>query len=279
MTNAINSNQFAQAATQGMQDLNMGVSNVISGVVDQTQSGNIIAGQAVKLVATSAGIPKVVAVTGNNDPVLGFALYNVKNSIYSKATSNGALEIALAGTVMYMTSNAAISAQQAVQLSNSDITVGPLSGTGQRVGYAIDAATASGQLIRVQIDTPAAAGAGTKEVTVTATLAQINAGLVAIPGIAGKQITVLSFIERVVGAFTTNTSVNLQSDTTSVIVEATAQAQLTNGAVLLPASSGVTLGAGFGAALPAGEGLKIANIGTAAAGGTSITFTITYNQF
>lgn len=118
-----------------------------------------------------------------------------------------------------------------------------------------------------------------KTAIVTATLAQINAGLVMIPGVTGKAITILNIAERVSGAFASNTSVDVQStNATPVKVAVAPVAGLTNGAVIVPGMSSLTLGAGFALALGTGDGLKVVNTGGAATGGTSITFTITYTQ-
>lgn len=271
---AINLNQFAMTAVQGMQDLNFH-GCVISGAVDTTQVLDIVAGQALKLVTTSNGLPKVVATTADSDPVFGFALYSVKNGSYA---SGKPIDIGMKDCVVYMTAGGAISAGAGVQIANSSVKVVAQTGSGPRVGFALDAATADGQLIRVYVEAPSANTATSRVATVTATLAEVNAGKVLIPGVAGRQIIVTNFIERVSGAWTTGTSVDLVSDATTVNVESTATAALTNGAVLMPASANVTLGAGYGAPLPASEGLKVQKTGSNYAGGTSITFTITYSQ-
>lgn len=271
-----NLNQFAQTEQAGQLDLSQGSANVFPCMVSANAPASLVAGQAVKIEASAGGPPKVLAITANNDPVFGFVVRNLKDATRA---INQPLEIAGQETVMYMTSGGAISRGQAVEYDFVSGNVFASAGVNTVIGYALDQVVNTGDLIRVYItSTPGLpAIGGVKTITVTATLAQINAGLVAIPGQTGRKIQVLNFTEKVTGAFTTNTSVNLQSGTTSVIVEATAQSALTNGAVLLPASSGVTLGAGFAAALPVGESLNVANIGTAAAGGTSITYTITYN--
>ena len=110
-------------------------------------------------------------------------------------------------------------------------------------------------------------------------MAEINAGKVLIPGIAGQKITITDYVARVTGGFATGTSIKLQS-TNAVPVDAVtiAEAGLTNGAVLLPASANTTLGAGYAQQLGAGDGLKVANVGAAQTGGTSIDFTISFTQ-
>ncbi len=172
-------------------------------------------------------------------------------------------------------------------------------GTNPVIGFALDTATGADELIRVYIITQSyqsaqvigdiaglqaaldvlTAGvlASVNTVRVTATLAEINAGKEIVPASTGKKIRVINYAARVVGAFTTTTSVDLQDGTTGTKVTALGVAGLTNGALLLPSSSNTTLGAGFAADLATSENLKVVNTGTAAAGGTSITFTVTYD--
>lgn len=269
---ALNINQFAMSTVQGQVDLEFN-SSVVSAAVDSTQVVPLIAGQAVKIVDSASPLPKVVSLASSAEGAFGFVVRNLKDANFP---ANAKLEIAQDGTTMYMTAGAAIARGVAVEFDYANNRVIAAAGINPRIGYAYDKAAALGDLIRVVIRVPALGSAAVFNASFTATLAEINAGKIVIPGVVGKSIKVTNFIERVTGAFTTDTSVNLQSDTTSVIVEATAQASLTNGAVLVPASGGVTLGVGFGAALPAGEGLKVVNIGTAAAGGTSITWNVSY---
>ena len=89
----------------------------------------------------------------------------------------------------------------------------------------------------------------------------------------------LNYVARVTGAFTTGTAVILQStNVTPVLVTTLAEAALTNGAILTPGSANTTLGAGFATPLGSGDGLKVVNSGSNQAGGTSILFSITYDQ-
>ena len=93
-------NQFNISQVQGALDLQNGY--VISCVVDAAETTQIVAGQAVKLATTGGGTPKVLAVTAATDKVFGFVVRNLKD------ISRGAgetLEIALAGSVMYMTNH------------------------------------------------------------------------------------------------------------------------------------------------------------------------------
>lgn len=113
---------------------------------------------------------------------------------------------------------------------------------------------------------------------VTATLAEINAGKTLIAAIAGRSITILDYKAKVTGAFTTTTAVLVQDTTgTPVVIATNAVAALTDGNILNEKTTNVTMGAGYLTALAAGKGVVVANSGSAAAGGTSITFRIQYS--
>lgn len=268
-------NQFALSQVQGALDLQIH-SSVISCTVDAAESTQLVAGQAVKLATTGGGTPKVLALTSNTDRAFGFVVRNLKDQ------SRGAgeqLEIAMGGSVMYMTAGAAVTAGAYVEVIYSTNKVITSAGVNPVVGYALDKATADGDLIRVMIvKTDFVAAGVVQSVTVTATLAEINAGKTIIPAVAGKSIKVVDYIMRVSGGWATATSVDLQSSNASPVKVNTALiAALTNGAVIVPPTSNVTLGVGFGAALGVGDALVVANVGTAGTGGTSITYTVLYS--
>jgi hypothetical protein len=273
-------NQFAQTSNLGMLDLQSRGGTVISVAVSSNiGTGTLVAGQPVKLdTAQTGGVPQVLPCTSDADPVFGFVNFSLKDQSFA---SGARLEIALVGCVMFMNSNAAITRGAPVEI---DITaagnVGPSAGINPIVGYALDSASATGQLLRVFITTLPAQKAGVVQAgVVSATLAEINAGQVLIPAVAGKTITVTNYTFRVTGTFTTATAVVLQSTNANpVVVTTEAIADVTDGAVLGPYSTGATLGAGFAAPLGVGDGLEIAKTGTAAAGGTSIEVTVSYVQ-
>lgn len=268
---ALNQNQFLQTPVQGEMDMQF-PGNTTSMAVDSTQAVALVAGQFVKVVNSLGGVPKVVACVDSDTPA-GCVSRNPKDATFAALSR---LEVAGRNAALYMTANGAIARFAPVQAVNATVKVAPWDGSSPIVGYAFDAASVDGDLIRVVLDVPQAGTAAERVIYVEATLAEINAGKVLIPGVLGKSITVTNFIERVTGAFITTTSVDLVSDATSVNVESTAVAGLTNGAVLTPNTANVTLGAGFGIALPAAEGLKVQKTGAAAAGGTKIGYTISY---
>lgn len=267
-----NINQFNISTVQGQVDLLID-STVVSGIISPNEATSLVPGQAVKLEDSSAPTMRFLAVTSPTDPIFGYITRTVKDINY---TAGEGVEVGIDGTVMYMTAGAAIARGATVEYDNTNVRVIRAAGVNPTTGIAFDKATALGDLVRVLIRNPAASSPALRQAVVVATLAEINAGKVLIPGVAGKQITVTSFVERVLGAFATGTSVDLQAETTGTKIEVSAEAALTNGAVLIPGSANVTLGAGFGAPLPAGEGVKVVNVGAAQTGGTSITYTITY---
>lgn len=278
---ALNPNQFTQIPVAGQVDLLGGSSSVIAAAVSASASGALVpfvAGQAVKIdTANVGGIPKMLPLAANTDPVYGFVVYNIKDASHAVGTN---FELALNGTYMYMTASAAILPGAALEYDNATQTVKTSAGVNPVVGFALDAASANGSLLRVRISVAqiAASGSESDVVQVTATLAQINAGLVIIPGVSGKKILVTNYTARVAGGFATGTAVILEStNATPVLVTTLAEAGLTNGAVLTPASANTTIGAGFAVPLGSGDGLQVVNSGAAQTGGTSIQFTISYS--
>lgn len=265
-------NQFSQAPVKGALDL-PGIGDVVSGMVYSSEAVALVPGQGVKIVDSAGGVPKFTATTVDGDIPFGFVIGNLKDISYA---ASDRVEIALPGAFMWMEAGAAIARGAAVEAVVATQKVITSAGANPVIGQAFDKAAADGDLIRVWIKDSALLLDGLQVVTVTATLAELNAGKILIPATPGYKIQVSDYIARVTGAFTTLTSADLQSSTTGTKVTALAQAGLTNGAILRPTSSNTTLGAGFGAPLESGEGLKLVNVGTAAAGGTSIAFTITY---
>lgn len=144
-------NQFALSSILGTLDLRQNTGTV-SAMVSSAYAGvPIVAGQAVKLVASNAGgVPMVVPCTANSDAVYGFVNYSIKSIGF---VANQAMEISLAGNVMWLYATGAIT--QGVQVTLDVTTIG---GVGAKVGssgaaivgWAFDGAAAAGALIRVQ---------------------------------------------------------------------------------------------------------------------------------
>jgi hypothetical protein len=272
-----NINQFTISTVQGQLDM-LAPGSVLTGQVDAAQATALVPGQAVAMATTAGGLPKFVALTSNSQKAFGFVVRNLKD-INDPAYAN--FELAISEAIMWMTSNAAITRGANVEVVISNNTVITSAGVNPIVGIALDTATGSAQLIRVLIKVPST-GANTSLAQIesaTVTQAQINSSTLLIPGIPGKSITVSNFAERVgSSSFLTGTAVVLESSNSSVLVATLAQAQLTASALLYPGASGVTLGAGFATALPAGEGLSIAGTGSAFTNGSTLQSVITFQQ-
>lgn len=274
-------NQFSQTPVQGDLDLEIstGSGSVFSAVVNSTQATAIVAGQALKWATTTflGGPPQVLAAAAG-DQICGFAVRNLKDA---SVPANNRLEMAGEDCAMWLTANAAISRGQAVEIvAATPGLVNPSAGILPVIGYALDTALNNGDLIRVilRVPTGVAASSFTKIANVTATLAQINAGLVLIPGVTGKKITVTDYIARAVGSFAGGTNVILESNNVApVVVSTIAEAALTSGTPNLPTSANNTLGAGFAAQLGSGDGLQIVSTGTQTTA-TSLNLVITYTQ-
>ncbi len=289
----ISPNQFAMQTVQGDLDLQF-LGGVITVQVSANQATALIAGQAVKLEDSAGGVPKVLALAANTESSFGFVVRNLKDQTFP---AGSLMEVALQGSVMQMTAGAAIARGAKIEVVNSTKKVITNAGTNPVAGFALDKAAADGDLIRVWVLTPSyelsqvigdVAGlqaaldvltandvAQLQTFKVTATTAEINSGKEIVPAVTGKKIRVVNYAARVSGNFAATTSVDLQSGTAGTKVTALGVTGLTTGAILMPSSSNTTLGAGFAADLETSQNLVVANTGSAATTGTSITFTVT----
>jgi len=145
-----NPNQFSQNAEVGDIDLQGGASNVMS-VLAAAGTATLPAGTAVKMADVAGKMPQVTKTTADADEVLGFVVHNFKKGSYE---AGEALEIAIKGTIMYMTAGAAIARGAEVEYDVSEEKVITEAGTNPKVGWALDKAAADGDLIRVYIETP-----------------------------------------------------------------------------------------------------------------------------
>lgn len=125
--------------------------------------------------------------------------------------------------------------------------------------------------------TPPAYGDIVKTLLATVLLADINAGKVLIPAVAGKIITPLDVKMTVSGNFAAGTSVELEdTNGTPVVVASVAQAGLSDGDVINETEANTTMGAGYLAPLTTGKGLALTKTGSDFTGGTSITVRVLY---
>jgi hypothetical protein len=148
-------NQFAQTQITGLIDMRVGPTNVMAAQVDVSVATaaapyNVIyPGQAVKIVAnTTGGIPKVAPISSKSDAWIGFVKFNIKDIQYVAGQN---LEIAMMGTVIWLYATGAVTQFAEVCLDNT--FVGGVQATGAtatKVGWAVDGASAAGQ-IRVML--------------------------------------------------------------------------------------------------------------------------------
>lgn len=146
-------NQFAQSTIVGMVDLPFST-DTISVQIDASEAGSLLPGQAVKIVDSSGGVPKVIACSADTDEVFGFLNYNIKNAVFRAGM---AAEISQAGNVMFLQASAAIArGAKVVSKVATAGGVGPISGAGGEniVGYALDKASAAGDIIRIKLLCP-----------------------------------------------------------------------------------------------------------------------------
>lgn len=280
-------NQFKITPVQGEVDMGY-LGSVVSAQVDSSQVANLVAGQPVRLVNSAGGVPKVIALSANTQDTWGYIAYNLKNAEFE---ANQAVQVALQGTIMWMTAGAAIDRGAPVEVVYTTNKVIANAGTNPVAGYAYDKASGDGALIRVFILTPGfalaqtiaeiaglqtALDASVKTARVVCTLAEINAGKELVPATVGKSIRVVGLTRRVSGTAAVATSADVQSGSTAVKVMVDLIAALTNGAVIINKETNCTPGAGWAADLPAGESLVVANVGSAMTTLTSITYTVSY---
>lgn len=147
-------NQFAQTPEKGMMDLRFNP-GVISAQVDSSAVGSLVPGQAVKMVDSAGGVPKVLSCSADTDDVFGFVNYSIKDQSFG---ADAKLEISsMRDNVMYMEAAAAIARNAKVMIVVAGQKVATATSGKTVVGRALDKATAAGQLIRVIIDLPGAA--------------------------------------------------------------------------------------------------------------------------
>jgi len=124
-------------------------------VVDSTQATPLVAGQAVKIVDSAGGVPKVVACSADTDVVMGHVAMTNKDQNFP---AYAAVEIVMEG-VIYLTATAAISRLAQVcgdPASAAGNVKASVAASGKPItGYALDKAVNAGDLIRVVVQCPA----------------------------------------------------------------------------------------------------------------------------
>lgn len=146
-----NQNQFAQTEILGKLDLALNF-NTVSVEIDSSEAGTLKAGQAVKMVDSANGIPKVIACAANTDECLGFINYSVKDQSF---VAGSRCEISMAGNCMYLFATGAIARGAKVTLDVSSVGGVQSAVTSDKVvGWAFDKAATGGVVIRVILTTP-----------------------------------------------------------------------------------------------------------------------------
>lgn len=109
------------------------------------------------------------------------------------------------------------------------------------------------------------------------TTAEVNAGKVVVPGHTGRTLTVVdAWVRAIGGAAGSNTSVDVTDSVTGTIVAVFTRAGLTQNAILRAGTATTGVAANLGASLGAGQGIKVANVGTAMDTATALDYCISY---
>lgn len=153
---ALNQNQFSLIPIQGNVDLMLN-GNTIGAQIDSSSAGSLVPGQALKMVDSAGGVPKLVEVAADTDDVFAFINYDYKHASFA---AGDRMEVsAMRGNVMYMTASAAIARNALVMVVVSSKKVATATTGKTVIGRALDKAAADGDLIRVIIDLPGVAAA------------------------------------------------------------------------------------------------------------------------
>lgn len=152
MGTSINLNAFALGTAKGVTQF-LPTSNVFTCQVYKSLSGTLVAGQPVKLVGGVAGQVTVTACAAESDAVFGVIPLRHKINGY---VAGDLVEIASDYSIITMEAAGAISVGAAVKAAGTafdkvDAIAGTESPAAAQVGIALDAAAASGDLIRVLV--------------------------------------------------------------------------------------------------------------------------------
>lgn len=142
-------NAFSQVAERGQVALLNGANLVLSAVIDSSETGTLKAGDAVELVATSTGCPKVKKLTSSGKP-FGFVVFNAVQNDGIKAGQ--AVEVACTGAFMWMIAGSAINAGAEIEYTIASGKIATKA-SGSLAGMALEKASADGDLIRVMVKT------------------------------------------------------------------------------------------------------------------------------
>lgn len=121
-----------------------------SGIIDASVDGTVAPATPIKIVASSSKLPHFAPAASDSDNIVGFLEWNVvRSNGYTKGLP---CQISPETNVMYMEASGAINAGVNVAMdSYSNITIKAAGAGSKVIGYALEAASAAGQLIRVKI--------------------------------------------------------------------------------------------------------------------------------
>lgn len=156
---SLSQNQFQQNPLLGQIDMRFPY-NTISVQIDSSQATPLYAGSAVKMVDSAGGAPKVIGCTADSDEVLGFINFDIKSISF---VAGQPCEISMAGNVVFLFATGAIGRGKQVALDSTSPGAVQLAfgDTGDDiVGWALDKASAYGDMIRVHLTTPSFAKVG-----------------------------------------------------------------------------------------------------------------------
>ena len=147
-----NLNQFAQTPLVGQPDWSVN-QNIVPVKIYSSSSGGalLVAGNAFKLVDQTGDMPVVDLVTGVTDTPWGVAIHRMKGDTF---TAGQIIELALAGSTIFMQASAATTRGGRVQIDPTGPTVANLAslGTNASLGVGIDKSAAANAMIRVYVN-------------------------------------------------------------------------------------------------------------------------------
>jgi hypothetical protein len=146
-----NQNQFAQTALLGQVTMAPSPAVIPVKIYIGSVATKLQAGQAVKLVNQAGPEIQVDQIDDATTPAFGVIIYNPRKNTYAAGDT---VEIALAGTVVYLETSAAIARGAKVQMDPTGPTVSTLTGlpTNASLGVCLDKPTATGQLARILLN-------------------------------------------------------------------------------------------------------------------------------
>ena len=121
-----------------------------SGLIDSSVEGYVLPATPVKIVSTSSKLPHF-APAAEGEHIVGFVEWNVIPSERGYPAGK-VCQVSPDTNVMYMEAESAINAGSLVKMADyDDVTIEATTEAAGSIGYALEAATVAGRLIRVKI--------------------------------------------------------------------------------------------------------------------------------